>query len=137
MKTLQSLLFSILLAFVAPSFAQTAQPGGAVAPDVPEITSAPGAKAGCEKCKQGGMGRMAPGDTGGMQHGRMDGMACCTGKQGGMGGMAHGDMNDMDGMHHGGRGAGGGGSIDPDRRAAELEKRLDLMQQLSAQPYTR
>lgn len=135
MKTLQSLLFSILLAFVAPSFAQTAQPGGVVAPDVPEITSAPGAKAGCEKCKQGGMGRMAPGDTGGMQHGRMDGMACC--KQGGMGGMAHGDMNDMDGMHHGGRGAGGGGSNELERRVAELEKRLDLMQQLPAQPHTR
>lgn len=114
MKTLQSLLFSILLAFVAPSFAQTAQPGGAVAPDVPEITSAPGAKAGCEKCKQGGMGRMA-----------------------------HGDMNDMDGMHHGGRGtgccggAGGGGSNELERRVAELEKRLDLMQQLSAQPHPR
>lgn len=166
MKTLQSLLVAALLALAAPVLAQQA----AALPDVPEIAPAPAAKEDCEKCKRGGMGRMADGGMGGMQHGKMDGMACCKGKQagaaqggcerckqGGMGMMAHGGMDDMGGMQHGGggkgccggmagmqpggmrccSGTGGGDSAALERRIAELEKRLDLMQQLLVQPRKR
>lgn len=100
MKPLQSLLFTCLFAFVTPLWAQAA------APDVPEIAPAPAAAGKCDKCKEGGMGRMAHGD---MLHG---GRGCC-------GGM------------------GGGDSAALERRIAELEKRLDLMQQLLAQPRKR
>ncbi|MEW5966837.1 MAG: hypothetical protein AB1720_07575 [Pseudomonadota bacterium] len=165
MKILQSLLAAALFACAASTLAQ--QP--AAVPDVPEIAPAPAAKEDCEKCKQGGMGRMAGGGMGGMQHGGMEGMACCKGKQeraggkcdkckeGGMGMMAHGDMGGMQhggggkgccggmgGMQHGRSGGmaccggmGGGDSAALERRIAELEKRLDLMQQLLAQPRKR
>lgn len=163
MKTLQSLLVAALFSLAAPAWAQ--QP--VAVPAVPEIAPAPAAKEDCEKCKQGGMGKMAHADMGGMQHGKMDGMGCCKGKQegaakggcekckqGGMGMMAHGDM---DGMQHGAGGKGccggmmggmqqggmaccsgmRGGDAALERRIAELEKRLDLMQQLLAQPRKR
>lgn len=131
MKTLQSLLFACLFAFVTPLWAQAA------VPDVPEIAPAPAAAGKCDKCKEAGMGRMAGG-----------GMACCKGKQeraggkcdkckeGGMGMMAHGDMEGMGGKGCCG-GMGGGDSAALERRIAELEKRLDLMQQLLVQPRKR
>lgn len=174
MKTLQSLLFACVFAFAAPLWAQ------AVAPDVPEIAPAPAAAGKCDKCKEGGMGKMAHGEGAGMQHGKMEGMACCKGKperaggkceqcrEGGMGRMAHGDMEGMGGMQSGGKGCcggmmaermggggccgmqrggmggmgcgggmGGGDTAALERRVAELEKRLDLMQQLLAQPRKR
>lgn len=158
MKILQSLLAAALFALAAPALAQ--QP--ATAPDVPEIAPAPAAKGDCEKCKQGGMGKMAQGG--------IDGMAGCKGKQGdaarggcekcgqgGMGRIAHGGRDGMAGMQHAGAGKGccggmggmqqggmrccggmgGGDSAALERRIAELEKRLDLMQQLLAQPPKR
>ena len=124
MKILQSLLAAALFSLAAPALAQ--QP--ATAPDVPEIAPAPAAKGDCEKCKQGGMGRIAHGGRdgmAGMQHAGA-GKGCC----GGMGGMQQGGMRCCGGM-------GGGDSAALERRIAELEKRLDLMQQLLAQPPKR
>ena len=85
------------------------------------------------------MGRMAHGGVGmgGMQDG---GKGCCGGmmaeRMGGGGGCC--------GMQHGGMGGmrccggmGGGDTAALERRIAELEKRLDLMQQLLAQPRKR
>lgn len=141
MKTLQSLLFACVFAFAAPLWAQ------AVAPDVPEIAPAPAAAGKCDKCKEGGMGKMAHGEEAGMQHGKMEGMGgmqpggkgCCGGMMaermggGGCCGMQRGGMG---GMGCGG-GMGGGDTAALERRVAELEKRLDLMQQLLAQPRKR
>jgi hypothetical protein len=153
MIPMKSIVFAALMLLAAPVFAQDA--AVAAAPDVPEIAPAPVAKGDCAKCKQGG--KMARGDMGGMQQGGMsrckgkqDGAAtegCEKCKQGGMGRMAHGDM---EGMQHGGMGGMGccggkmvhgggmqhGGAGDTaalERRINELEKRLDLMQQLLQQ----
>lgn len=90
-----------LFVFAAPLWAQ------AVAPDVPEIAPAPAAMEKCDKCKEGGMGKMAHAD--GMQHAQ-------KGCRGGM---------------------GAGDSAALERRIAELEKRLDQMQQLLLQPRKR
>ena len=152
MMKLSTLLFAALLALSSPLFAQS----GGGTPNVPDIASSPAAKGDCEKCKQGGMGKLAHVDMGGMAccKGRQDGAAkggCEKCRQGGMGMMAHGGMDDMDGMQHGGHGKGccggmggmrcgsgmGGGDAALERRIAELEKRLDLMQQLLAQPRKR
>lgn len=166
MKTLQSLLFACLFAFAAPLWAQAAAPDVpeiAPAPAAAEkcdkckergmgrmadagmdgmaCCKGKQERAGgkCDKCKEGGMGRMAHGGEGmgGMQHG---GKGCCGGmmaeRMGGGGGCC--------GMQHGGMGGmrccggmGGGDTAALERRIAELEKRLDLMQQLLAQPRKR
>ena len=106
-------------------------------------------KMGCEKCKQGMGGKMAD-----------SGMACCKGVQGGAGKMGCEKCAGMGGkMHHGGgksccggiqgggmggmgccggmHGGGAGDTAALERRVNELEKRLDLLQQLLQQPRKR
>lgn len=131
MKILRPILFASLLALASPLLAQDAHQhhGGMVAasstPTLESIASAPAGKAGCEKCKQAGMGdKMAGAGMEGMSG--MGGMSCCKGRQGGgMGGKSCcGGMHD--GMHGGMH--GGGDTAALEQRINELEKRLDLMQ---------
>jgi len=148
MNLLKSFVLATLMMLAAPVLAQTAAlPADSVAaaPDVPEIAPAPAGMGEREKCKQGMGGKMAEG-----------GMACCKGKHGGtgkggcekcagMGGkMSHGGMSCCGGMQRGGmgccggmHGSGAGDTAALERRISELEKRLDLMQQLLAQPRKR
>jgi hypothetical protein len=126
MKTLRPILFATLLALASPLLAQDVHQhhGGPAAASptaaLESIAPAPAGKAGCEKCKQAGMGdKMAGGDMDGMS-----GMSCCKGKQGG--GM--GGKSCCGGMHGGMH--GGGDTTALERRINELEKRLDLMQAL-------
>lgn len=129
MKILRPILFASLLALASPLLAQDSHQhhgGAAAAPSevaLEAIAPAPAGKAGCEKCKQAGMGdKMAGGDMDGMSG--MGGMACCKGKQGG--GM--GGKSCCGGMHAGMH--GGGDTAALEQRINELEKRLDLMQAL-------
>ena len=108
MKILRPILFASLLALASPLLAQDAhQDHGSMAAAsstaaLESIASAPAAKAGCEKCKQAGMGdKMAGADMEGMS-GR-GGLLCCKGKQ-------------------------GGDTAALAQRINEREKRLDLMQ---------
>jgi len=129
MTILRPILFASVLALASPLLAQDAhQHHGSMAaasstPALESIASAPAAKAGCEKCKQAGMGdKMAGADMEGMS-----GISCCKGKQGG--GM--GGKSCCGGMHGGGMHGGmhgGGDTAALAQRINELEKRLDLMQ---------
>ena len=126
MKILRPILFASLLALASPLLAQDAHQhhggmaGASSTPTLESIASAPAGKAGCEKCKQAGMGdKMAGADMEGMSG--MGGMSCCKGKHGGMGGKSC-----CGGMHGGMH--GGGDTAALAQRINELEKRLDLMQ---------
>jgi hypothetical protein len=147
MNPMKSILFAALLMLAPPLLAQggpvnpdSATAATAAVPDVPEIAPAPAGKGDCERCKKMGTG----------------GMSCCKGMQrsgckmahgGGTGGcekcehmggkMAHGHgMSGMGGMGccGGMRGGDSGDTAAFERRISELEKRLDLMQQLLQQP---
>lgn len=130
MNLLKSFVLATLMMLAAPVLAQTTTlpaDSAAMVADVPEIAPAPAGMGEREKCKQGMGGNMADG-----------GKACCKGKQGGAGKMgcekcasmsgrmSHGGMPCCGGMH----GGGAGDTAMLERRINELEKRLDLMQQL-------
>jgi hypothetical protein len=145
MKLLKSFVLATLMMLAAPLLAQTAAlpaASAAAVPDVPELAPAPAGMGEREKCKQGMGGKMAEG-----------GMACCKGKQGSAGKMGCEKCASMQGagkmrcekcasmggtMNHGGgksccsgmQGDGAGDTAALERRINELEKRLDLMQQL-------
>lgn len=124
MKKLKPIVFASLFLLASPLLAQetSLQQGGAAveaaAQGLPEISPAPAGKPGREKCMSMKMGmgdQMAPGKMGGME-GKMH----CKSRHGGeMGGKSC----------RGGRQACGD-SAALERRINELEKRLDLMQQL-------
>lgn len=129
MKILRPILFASLLALASPVLAQDAhQHHGSMTtvsstPALESIASAPAGKEGCEKCKKAGMGdNMTGADMEGMSG--MGGMGCCGGKMAHGGGM--GGKSCCGGMQHG----GAGDTAALERRINELEKRLDLLQQL-------
>lgn len=164
MNLLKSFVLATLMMLAAPVLAQTAAlpaDSAAVVPDVPELAPAPAGMGEREKCKQGMGGTMADGGMacckgkqggagkmgcekcasmgGKMSHG---GMSCCGSMQG-AGKMGCEKCASMGGrMHHGGsksccggmHGGGAGDTAALERRINELEKRLDLMQQLLQQP---
>lgn len=145
MKILSVLLFSAMFAMSPAVFSQEAPPGDGV-PNVPEIAPSPAAKGDSEKCRHDGMGKMAHAgmkDMGGMngccksRSGSQTQGGCEKCRQGGMDHSMHAGMGDM---QHGGAGGmaccggrGEGGQAALERRVAELEKRLDLIQQLLLQ----
>lgn len=116
MKKLKPIVFASLLLLAFPLMAQDAhQHHGVAATETPalaEISPAPAGKGGCEKCKTMGTGdKLAHGDgmvgmmgCKGMHFGEIGGKSCCGGMR-------------------------GGDTVALEQRIAELEKRLDQMQQ--------